>query len=367
MEFEKRQVKIGLGASLVMLLVSMLMLKPYLPRALYHNFAKIDDYKFFDNREVKALKPEPWGERDRKFQDPKPATEKLLSDLKTTALLMIENHQIVYEKYAEGGGMDEISGAFSMAKSILGLLTGFALEEGAIRSLNDPVSTWITEWEGSDSGKITVKDLLTMSSGLNWNESYANPFSITTEAYYGSNLLFTTLRQRSIAEPGKKFIYQSGTSQLLGLVLARATNKNLAVYASQKLWTPLGAERDALWSLDHPDGMEKAYCCFNARARDFAKLGEFVLNHGKWNGVQLLSESYLNDMTSAKLTPFYGYQIWLLNTSQGVIPYMRGILGQYILIIPQKNRIIVRLGKKRGNTIDQHPEEVRALAEWGLQ
>lgn len=375
-KFNPRQVKIGLYSFGAVFGISLFTLKPFLASAIYHNFADIDDYRIFANREVKISTPEPWEVSSTHKADPKPETQALLDELKTTALLVVDNGKIVYEKYSLTGGMDEISGSFSMAKSIVGMLTGFALQDGAIPRLDQEIKMWITEWTDRPEGKITVRDLLTMSAGLNWDESYWNPFSITTEAYYGSTMLHTTLKQRLIHEPGKVFSYQSGTTQLLGIVVARAVNKSLSQYASEKIWQPLGAEKAALWSIDHPENlneatnhpsMEKAYCCFNARARDFAKIGQFILQEGQWHGKQLLDAKYIQEMTSPKVADYYGYQWWVLDTPQGKIPYARGILGQYIMVIPQKNRVIVRLGMKTAERVDHHPIEVRALAEWGLQ
>ncbi|MBS1958242.1 MAG: serine hydrolase [Bdellovibrionales bacterium] len=373
-----RAVKLAVYGFFIVLLVCMLAIKPYLPSAFYHNFARIDDYRFFQNRVVlSAEHKQPWGVSEQKMPDPKPETLALLKSLETTALLVIENGKIVYERYdgPKGGpsGVDEISGSFSMAKSIIALLTGFAAQDGAIRNLDEPIGTYINEWSGMDEGRITIKQLLQMTSGLNWDESYWNPFSITTEAYYGTDLHRTVLRQRLIREPGTMYSYESGTTQLLGLVVARATQKNLATYASEKMWQPMGAEHDALWSLDHESGMEKAYCCFNATARDFARFGQLVLQNGSWNGTRLLNEEYVKTMItphevkdeSGNPVDYYGYQWWNLRTPQGGrIPYARGILGQYIVVVPQKKRVIVRLGMKRGKTVNHHPEEVWALVEW---
>ncbi len=379
-QIDRRSIKIALYGFLIVLLATMFFLKPYLPRAIFHNFAKIDDYRFFSNRIVKApAHGLPWKIAANPKAGPTAETQALLDSLQTTALLMIDNNEIAYEKYSLTGGVGEISGSFSMAKTIIGLLTGFALQDHRIRSLDEPASVYITEWADYPMGKIKVKDLLTMSSGLNWNESYANPFSITTEAYYGTNLLQTTFKQFSEFDPGTLFSYQSGTTQVLGLLLARATNKHLAQYASEKLWGPLGAEQDALWSLDQDEGMEKAYCCFNARARDFAKIGQLMLNDGLWPNEkgeeqELLNSDYLKQMTTPSMIPdengqpvdYYGYSIWLMKTAQGNVYYARGILGQYIIVVPEKRRVVVRLGMKKGKTIEHHPEEVRALVDWAL-
>lgn len=376
MKINFKQVKIGLLAFFVMFVISLFTLKPFLGMAIYRNFADIDDYKIFSNREVKIATSQPWEVSPTQHAAPNEKTQKQLDQLKTTALLLIENGKITYEKYSLTGGVDEISGSFSMAKSIVGMLVGFALQDGAIPRLDTEIKTWITEWSERPEGKITVRDLLTMSAGLNWDEAYWNPFSITTEAYYGSNLLQTALKQRLLAEPGKVFSYQSGSTQLLGLIVSRAVNKTLSEYVSEKLWQPLGMEKPALWSIDHPEklneanihpSMEKAYCCFNARARDFAKIGQFILQGGQWNGKPLLDSKYIQEMTTGKTVDYYGYQWWVLHTAKGDIPYARGILGQYIMVIPQKNRVVVRLGMKTAEREDHHPIEVRALAEWALE
>jgi CubicO group peptidase (beta-lactamase class C family) len=375
-QFDRRQIRLGLAGFFLVFVFSLLSIKPYLPAAIYHNFATLYDYQFFHNRPVKvASATQPLPQSSFKIVDPPEKTLALIRDLKTTALLVLQEGAVIYEKYSEDGGADVLSGSFSMAKSIVALLTGFALEEGRIKSLDERVERYLPEWEGLDEGKITLRNLLQMTSGLNWDESYMNPLSITTEAYYGSDLHFTALRQRLIRPPGSGFSYQSGTTQLLGLVVARAVNKNLADYASEKLWRPLGAEKEALWSLDKEDGMEKAYCCFNATARDFARVGEFVRNFGKWNGQQLLSEAYIKEMIhphgvpdkDGKATDYYGYQWWVYHTLAGDVPYARGILGQYIIVLPQRNRVIVRLGKKTAERVDHHPIEVRELVEWGLR
>ena len=379
-QVDRRAIKLAVYGFLLVLLATMLFIKPFLPRVLLHGYAKIDDYRIFPNRVVKARPAGlPWKEALVQNPGPPEATRKLLDDLQTTALLMIDHGEIAYERYSLTGGKDEISGSFSVAKTLLALMAGVALKENRIRSLDEPVSLYITEWADYPMSKIKIRDLLTMSSGLNWNESYSNPFSITTEAYFGSDLFKTALKQFSMLDPGVRFSYQSGSSQLLGLVLARATNKHLAQYASEKLWIPMGAEQDALWSLDHDEGMEKAYCCFNARARDFARIGQLILNEGSWPGeggesLQLINPGYLREMTTANGIPdedgrpvdYYGYQGWILNTVQGNVFYARGILGQYIIVVPSKKRVVVRLGMKKGKTVEHHPEEVRAIVDWAL-
>jgi CubicO group peptidase (beta-lactamase class C family) len=126
-----------------------------------------------------------------------------------------------------------------------------------------------------------------MSAGVEWDESYSSLFSKTTQAYYGKDLWKLALTEKLIEKPGVRFNYQSGVSQILAFVLQKATDKNISDYASEKLWTPMEAEEDALWSLDRKDGHEKAYCCFNTNARDFARFGQLILNKGVWDGDQV--------------------------------------------------------------------------------
>lgn len=375
-QWDRRQVKLGVGAFFVVLLVSMVAIKPYLLTALYRNFATIYDYRHFENRRVQASEnPEAFLPGAKAFSEPGPETARMLADLKTTALLVLQDGQVVYEKYSLDGGVDVLSGSFSMAKSIVALLTGVALQEGRIKSLDEPLENYLPEWQGREEGRIRIRDLGQMTAGLNWDESYWNPFSVTAEAYYGTQLLQTTLRQRRVVPPGSLFSYQSGTTQLLGLAVSRAVNMPLAEYASRKLWKPLHAETDALWSLDHAEGMEKAYCCFSARARDFARIGELVLNQGAWKGSPVVDPTFIRQMITPHQVPnehqepvdYYGFQWWLLKTPEGWVPYARGILGQYIVVIPQKHRVLVRLGKLTGERRDHHPVELRALVEWGLQ
>ncbi|MGZ4158485.1 MAG: serine hydrolase domain-containing protein, partial [Bacteroidia bacterium] len=157
-----------------------------------------------------------------------------------------------------------------------------------------------------------------------------------------------------------------------------ATGKKISVYASEKLWQPIGAKNPAFWSLDHKDGMEKAYCCFNSNARDFARLGELYLDSGKWNGKQIISTEYvLNSTKCADLLDAdgnkndqYGYAWWIIPNYKGhYIFYARGILGQYILCIPDQKMVVVRLGRKRekGKPGENHPSDVYSYIDAALE
>lgn len=338
----------------------------------------IDEYGIFSNRKVDIGKPIPWVMSAH--YNKKTIKDEYLENFKkyqTVAFVVIKNDSLYHEQYWDGYSDTSHSNSFSMAKSITSILAGIAIGEGKIKSVDEHVSDFIPQFkEGMDS-LLTIKDLLTMSSGINFNESYINPFAYPSEAYYGSDLMGTTLKYKVTETPGKEYIYLSGNSTLLGYIITKATGKTLSDYASEKLWQPLGAEHPAYWSVDHEGGMEKAYCCFNSDARDFARIGQLYLDGGRvkdqmtqvkhgsksvmflsddkdtvpdqvWSYKQLVPEDYVKASITPKLVAYYGYNWWILKCEGHTIPYCRGILGQYIFIIPDLHMVIVRLGKKRG-------------------
>lgn len=347
----------------------------YLFKALWYNYSDIDDYKIFENRTVAndASLRWPTGTNYNSIQ-PNLQLRNLLQSLKTNALVVIRNDSLVYEEYWDGFGKNTISNSFSVAKSIVSTLIGIALQEGKIKSLDDKVSDYVPTFNKEDQKKVTIRHLLTMSSGSDWDEAYSSLFSTTTKAYYGDNLEELAVSVNIVDTPGNRWYYKSGDTELLALVLKYATGKTLSEYASEKLWKPLNAENDALWSLDKKDGDEKAYCCFNATARDFARIGVMYLNNGKWKGREILSEKYIKQALkpvmikedNGKPVNYYGYQWWILPDREGVY-YARGIHGQYIIVVPRKKCVIVRLGRARGEFKEYAHEEVYALVDWILK
>jgi CubicO group peptidase (beta-lactamase class C family) len=370
--------RFGLGTLLVLgLLAAWLHMadKNYLYKALYYNFADIDDHLIFHQRKIEApATPVPWAisRHYNKLSLP-PELQQLHEGLGSVAFLIVHDDSILFEQYWDGYSEESLSNSFSVAKSIVSVLVGVALKEGAIKSVEQPVGDFLPEFREGAKSKITLRHLLWMSSGLNWDESYSDPFSMTTEAYYGSNLKKVIGRLEAVEEPGQQFEYKSGDTQILGFVLEAATGMTLAEYAEEKLWQPLGAERDAQWSVDHIRGNEKAYCCFFSNARDFARIGQLYLNQGVWRGDTIVSPEYvqasltpsgLPSASTGETTDFYGYQWWLLPSYKNqFIFYARGILGQYIVVIPEKELVIVRLGKQRGERINNHPSEVLAMID----
>ncbi|MDD4516696.1 serine hydrolase [Massilibacteroides sp.] len=351
----------------------------YLRKAFVHLTPKIDQYPIFHNRVVKAGNPVAWKRASGYNKQEIP--EHLCSSFEkygTVSFVVIQDGELLFENYWEDYSSQTLSNSFSMAKSIVALAVGCAIDDGLIRDVDQPVSDFLSDFSGYKGEVLTIKHLLTMSAGVDFQEAYTSPFSPTTKLYYGNDLRKVAFEMKEIEKPGVNFIYQSGVTQLLAFILEKATGEKLSDYVSRKLWTPMQAEENALWSLDHKDGMEKAYCCFNSNARDFARFGQLVLNKGCWDGKQLISASFLEKATTPDSSlifaeyqvpnSVYGYQFWHLNYSGMNIPYMRGILGQYVFVIPEQNAVIVRLGTMRSETrTDQfYPDDIDIWLEAGL-
>ena len=293
-------------------------------------------------------------ERFNKFVLPS-KYQSIIDDLDTKAFLVFKGDTLLYENYWGGHTDQTVSNSFSVAKTLVAILIGIAVEDGDINSLNDPVSLYLPEFSEKGKDKITIKHLLEMASGLDWEESGKNPFSDNAESYYGSELRRLVLGQSMESIPGKTFKYQSGNSQLLGYILEAATGQDLSEYAENKVWRKIGAEHDAFWSLDKELGDEKAFCCMYATARDYARLGQLLLNKGCFNNEQIIPAWFYYEMvTPQKLNTEdgipnyrYGLHTWTYQDPEGKVDYCRGINGQYVIAIPSENLLIVRLGSKK--------------------
>lgn len=329
-------------------------------RFIVYNFADINDHKKFPARQIENTDTKftfPIAEQGKvpkkiSLKDKNYPFETYLKENKTVAFLIIKNDTIQYENYWRDYEKSSIVPSFSMAKSITSILIGCAIDDKLIGSVNDPVTKYIPELKEKGFDKVNIAHLLQMTSGLDFKESYANPFGDAATFYYGTNLRKAIGKMKLKAEPGQQFEYVSGNTQLLGLVLERAIkNSTITEYLEEKIWQPLQMEYDASWSLDREkNGLEKTFCCINARARDYAKIGRLYLNKGKWEGKQIVSEKWVEASTKIDTTsgsPWYYQYQWWLPTQTGDF-MAQGILGQYIYVHPQKNLIIVRLGKNEG-------------------
>lgn len=355
---KKRWVRIT-SAIFALIALALLLMPTYMREALIHWFPDITDTYIFDSHTVTKADTcwdFPMAEDFNSYKM-SPEENAYLEKYGTVAYLVIQNDSVLYEEYRDGWTSERLSNIFSATKSIVGLLIGIAYDEGAIKSLDDHVSVYLPDFKDGD--KITIRNLLTMSSGLDWDEAYTALVSKTTQAYYGDDIRSLVMNLKVVEQPGKKYSYKSGDTQLLSFVLEAATGQTVSEYAQQKLWHPVQACRDALWNLDRKGGEEKTYCCFNTTARDMAHLARLILNKGEWNGKQVISEAYLQEAISPAgylenefgdgALDYYGFQIWVMHYNGLQFPAFRGLGGQYIFAIPQKNAIVIRLGHKRSD------------------
>ena len=313
-----------------------------------NNTAFISDYEYFDNKEIRSANPQPWAlHKQYNTIDESDELEELNYERKTKSFLVIKNDSILFEKYYDGHKQTDISNSFSVAKSIVTSMMGKAIMEGKIKSLNQPVSDFFQEYNDGIASELTVGDLASMSSGMKWSEKYYSVINITSESYFTDDLRSVILRQEIENKPGQAFRYSSGDTQLLAMVIEKATGTSLSDYLSQKFWSPMGAETLALWQIDSKEsGMEKAYCCIAATARDFARFGKLYIDKGKWGDTEILDPSFVELSLKPVFddSPFYGYGWWLYEYEGKKVFTMNGHRGQFVISFPDENIIIVRQG-----------------------
>lgn len=336
----------------------------------------IEEYKDMPNRTVEHATPQPWPISNHfgnySFSDEE---ETYHEEFGSVSFVVIHKDSLLFEKYWDNFGPDSISNSFSMAKSIVGVLTGIAIHKGLIKSVDQPVHEFLPQYGEGLGRTLTIKHLLTMSTGINFDENYINPFAFPAKANYGDNLELLLTNYEVVDAPGKYFDYQSGATQILSEIVTKAGKDHLSNLASKWLWSEIGAESNALWSLDRKDGEEKAFCCFNATAKDFARVGKLYKDFGKWNK-QLLDSSYVTAATSfaglletdGEPCQRYSYSWWLGEHKNMSFFFMRGIKGQYVMVLPEKDLILVRMGRKRddGNKWP-HPDDVFNYIDMALK
>jgi CubicO group peptidase (beta-lactamase class C family) len=368
--------------------------------------AEITDHRHFDNAPItraalpSALpKPPPDAAQALRWPDgllPEAAADQLAAR-DTVALLVLRRGLLVHEQYFNGFSRDSMGTSFSVAKSVVSLLIGVAIADGRIQSVDDPVTRYLPELLSQDVrfGQITLRHLLMMRSGIDFQEAYTVPWSQAARFYLGSDLKAEMARLRIKTAPDQAYSYQSGDTQLLAMALERAVATPLAAYLQQRLWQPMGAEFDASWSLDSAaGGVARAFCCLNARAVDYLRLGQLVLNNGRAaSGSLLVPTDWLRQSTAvqqrhgadaaarrnieraaSRFQAFYAWQwrralapaqtvagreaaaaspgapAWpdALSAEAGDDFYAEGLRGQYIYIAPATQTVVVRLGRERG-------------------
>ena len=347
----------------------------------------IYDLDVFENRTVEAGDGQPWVDSPHLNKVDFTADEREhIEILNPASFIVAIGDTILYEEYWGEHDENRIGNSFSMSKSIVSLLIGVAIDDGKIKSIDESAANYLPELKG-EKEEITIRHLLTMSSGLSWSESYIHPFCDVAELYYDSDDRDLTLNRRTIEEdPGETWRYKSGDTQMLMYIIQAATGKSVSEYASEKLWIPMGAESDAMWSLSGDENStEKAFCCFYSTSRDFIRLGKLINNKGNWNGKQLVSETYMNEFitlaplkkANGKPNNCYGLQYWIYTGMPFEVTYFRGMSGQYIISVPSKNLVIVRTGngveENRKNTppeedaIENHRNELPFYIETGVR
>jgi CubicO group peptidase (beta-lactamase class C family) len=331
--------------------------------------AFISDYKYFNNEQIKTQKPEYWLKHKNYNQiEETEVLKKLNQERETKAFIVIKNDSILFEKYFDGYNNSSLSNSFSVTKSIIVSMLGKAIMEGYIKGLDQPVSDFFDEYKDGLAAELTVGHLASMSSGMEWDEKYYSVINITSESYFTRDLRSLILNQKIIKKPGQSFRYSSGDTQLLGMVIEKATGVSLSSYLSEKFWTPMGAENAALWQIDSKKNkMEKAYCCISGSARDFARFGKLYINNGNWNGEQILDSSFVKQVISPVFnnSDYYGYGWWLYNFNGKKVFTMNGHRGQFIISFPKENIIIVRQGEhnEKGDVNKQEGDLYKYISE----
>jgi CubicO group peptidase (beta-lactamase class C family) len=372
-------------------------------RFFIYNFSDVRDYKKFPSKKLSPSShpfhfTEASGNTTVRLPqknakgEPEPF-ENRLKHSGTIAFMVIRNDSILYNYSGNGKDKSTIVPSFSMAKSFVSALIGIAIDEGYIKNTSEPITNYIDFLNKNEFGRITIQHVLDMQSGIHFNESYFNPFGEVAKYYYGNDLKKYMKHLKVEKAPGLDFEYKSVNTQLLAYILEKATGKTPTQYLQEKIWEPLGMEFDATWSIDSKKHqVEKAFCCINARARDFAKLGRLYLNNGNWNGKQIISSEYVKattTFTTSKNDYMYSNQWWHTRFFYSVQDsarihgqyvkvgprkkepffylvapsgdfFMQGHLGQFVYVYPQKKIIIVRLGKREAKT--SWPTMMREIA-----
>ncbi|MEM6818121.1 MAG: serine hydrolase [Pseudomonadota bacterium] len=255
-------------------------------------------------------------------------------------LLVIKDGAVVYERYGLGNDANSRWISFSVAKSVVSMLIGAAIQDGYIDSVDEKVTRYLPRLQGSSYDQTSIRDLLQMASGVTWNEDYADPESDVATASWETVALYEFLRNKPrAAKPGEVFNYNTAETNLAGTLLRSAIGNNLSTYLSEKIWQPFGMESEASWNLTEPGGGEFGGCCINATLRDYGRLGLFALANGVLpDGTAVLPEGWMTASTQpSKGYDGYGYFWWL--GDEGVFA-ASGIFGQGIHIDRDENLVI---------------------------
>ncbi len=290
----------------------------------------------------------------------------LLQSTGTHAFIVVRDDKLLYEGYFNGYQRDSVCMSRSVAKSFTSALVGIAISEGSIKSVDDPIVSYLPELKGRGFDPITIRQLLMMQSGIYYRIAPL-PWDEDALAFFYPDIRALLLNDMTIAEPpGQSFHYTDYNTLLLGMIVERSTHRTPSEYLEEKIWKPIGMEYPATWSVDSADnGLELMHVALNARAIDYAKFGRLYLNHGNWNGQQIIPAQWVSDSTrvdpKAANLPwetydwwpahggYYKYQWWGFRQGSDDYSYMAfGRYGQFIFVYPRTKVVIVRTGSKLG-------------------
>lgn len=282
------------------------------------------------------------------WKDGRKDTRQFLTDTHTNAFLVLRDGHLTHEWYRDGVDAQTRHASWSTAKSVISLLVGQSIADRRLRE-DDLLVDLLPELKRGDAyDRITVRHLLDMSSGIDVSEEYSGlPLSGTPRMYLTTDLPNFIKDNRTLRfTPGSMSDYRSVDTQLLGQILRRVEGKSVAALLQERIWQPMGAEADATWNLDSEGGVEKSFCCLNATARDFAKIGQLVLDNGRAGDRQVIPQVWIDRLSTpvATLADGWGYsaQWWHPSGATGDFSAV-GIHGQYIYINPAKRTVIVKL------------------------
>ena len=312
--------------------------------------AFIDDLKYFDYETIKSpLEKAPWAESKDKTTNFSTEFEDYNKKMRTAAYIVIHNDTIIGEKYYEDYSVNSSTNSFSMAKTPVSLMMAKAFEQGYINSLEDKVIDYIPELKGEFANDVKIIDLAAMTSGIDWDEGTSNPFSPVAKQYFYEDLDKLMLDQKFIDEPSKTYKYSSGNTQILSMVIEKATGMKTYDYFEKEFWSKINPDNDAYWQIDSKEsGNVKSFCCLHSNARDFSRLGKLYIDNGSWNGNQIIDSTFIQKSTKPYLDDFreYGIGVWISDYKDLKISLMSGHQGQYVIMIPEKKLIITRLGER---------------------
>ena len=358
----------------------------YMNRELFQELDNVYSYRFLPERKLTAS-PDPFSFTVDTSQEPLVQEafqsgakvndlDALLEKTDTQAFLVIQDDNLIYERYFKGQQRDSIVTSFSVAKSFTSALIGIAIHEGYIKSVDDPITDYVPELAERDPRfrDIRIRDLLLMASGLRFTQEGGLPSTNDGSLTYSfDDLRKLALTETKIVEPpGKTFVYNDYNPILLGIILERTTGKPVTSYLQEKIWDPVGMEYDGSWTMDSEEkGFEKMFAGLNARAIDFAKLGRLYLNHGNWNGTQIVPSEWVtlttrdNGLISDDKV-HYGYYWWVYQCTPDTQDFTAlGDHGQFIYVSPEKKLIVIRNGEDYGLNPDtmEWPEKFCQFAK----